>query len=91
MRAFGLARPFPSAIFVKRLDNWQSVKYLYTTPPANRNQPRRGTSSESQYSVTEFLRDFPDDDACLEHLWRSRYSPDGEHAECPKCERERVF
>lgn len=28
---------------------------------------------------------------CLEHLWRSRYSPDGEHAECPKCERERRF
>ena len=39
----------------------------------------------------EFMRDFPDDAACLEHLWRSRFSPDGEHAECPKCERERVF
>jgi transposase len=39
----------------------------------------------------EFNREFPDDAACLEHLWRSRYSEDGEHAECPKCERERVF
>lgn len=39
----------------------------------------------------EFMRDYPDDAACLEHLWRSRYSPDGEHAECPKCEQERVF
>jgi transposase len=39
----------------------------------------------------EFMREFPDDAACLEHLWRSRYSHDGEHAECPKCERERVF
>jgi transposase-like protein len=39
----------------------------------------------------EFMRDFPDDAACLEHLWRSRYSEDGEHAECPKCEQERVF
>jgi transposase len=39
----------------------------------------------------EFMREFPDDAACLEHLWRSRYSEDGEHAECPKCERERVF
>jgi transposase-like protein len=39
----------------------------------------------------EFMREFPDDAACLEHLWRSRYSEDGQHAECPKCERERVF
>jgi transposase-like protein len=39
----------------------------------------------------EFMRDFPDDAACLEHLWRQRYAPDGEHAECPKCERERLF
>jgi transposase len=29
--------------------------------------------------------------ACLEHLWRQRYAPDGEHADCPKCEQERVF
>ena len=34
---------------------------------------------------------FPDDASCLEHLWRQRYAPDGEHAECPKCEHERVF
>lgn len=60
-------------------------------PPANRKEPKRAKWSESDYSVTEFLREFPDDDACLEHLWRSRYAPDGEHAECPKCERERVF
>jgi transposase len=60
-------------------------------PPANRHAPRRGKSSFSDYSVTEFLREFPDDAACLEHLWRTRFSPDGEHAECPKCERERVF
>jgi transposase len=38
----------------------------------------------------EFMREFPDDAACLEHLWRSRYSPDGTHADCPKCEREGV-
>lgn len=37
------------------------------------------------------MREFPDDVACLKHLWRSRHAPDGEHAECPKCERERVF
>jgi transposase-like protein len=39
----------------------------------------------------EFLNDFPDDAACLDWLWRTRYSPDGEHAHCPKCDRERVF
>jgi transposase-like protein len=60
-------------------------------PPANRNNPVRAKSSDSDYSVSEFLAEFPDDAACLEHLWRSRFSPDGEHAECPKCERERLF
>lgn len=60
-------------------------------PPANRHEPKRAKSSDSQYSVTEFLADYPDDAACLEHLWRSRYSADGEHAECPKCETERTF
>jgi transposase-like protein len=39
----------------------------------------------------EFMRDFPDDAACLEWLWRTRYAEDGEHAECPKCEQVRVF
>lgn len=39
----------------------------------------------------EFMRQFPDDETCLEHLWRSRCSEDGEHAHCPKCERERSF
>jgi transposase len=39
----------------------------------------------------EFMREFPDDAACLEHLWRETFSPDGEHAECPKCKQERVF
>lgn len=76
---------------VNRLDKHRSVKYLYTMPPANRHEPKRAKSSQSDYSVTEFLAEFPDDAACLEHLWRTRYSPDGEHAECPKCERERPF
>lgn len=31
------------------------------------------------------------DAMCLEHLWRTRYSEDGDHAECPKCEQERRF
>jgi transposase-like protein len=39
----------------------------------------------------EFMREFPDDDACLEWLWRTRYSADGTHAACPKCEAETAF
>jgi len=39
----------------------------------------------------EFTREFPDDNACLNFLWRTRYSEDGEHAECPKCEAVRSF
>src|SRR5208282_1315370 len=57
----------------------------------DRNNPKRSKASESQYSLMEFSRKFPDDAACLEWLWRSRCSEDGSHAECPKCERERKF
>lgn len=57
----------------------------------NRNTPRRAKSSESQYSLIEFMHEFPDDATCLEWLWRNRYSSNGEHAYCPKCEQERVF
>ena len=57
----------------------------------NRHDPTRTACSESQFSLMEFMRDYPDDAACLEHLWRSRYSPDGKHAECPKCKQERPF
>src|SRR5919106_4816798 len=60
-------------------------------PPVNRNEPKRAQSSESQYSLIEFMKQYPDDAACLQKLWRKRYSPDGEHAFCPKCETERVF
>ena len=59
-------------------------------PPANRHNPIRTECSDSQFSLMEFMRQYPDDAACLEHLWRERYSPDGEHADCPKCEREGV-
>jgi transposase len=39
----------------------------------------------------EFMREFPDDDACLEWLWRNRHAPDGEHARCERCAAVRVF
>jgi transposase len=60
-------------------------------PPNDRHHPKRADSSESRYSLMEFMRDFPDDATCLEWLWVTRYSPDGKHAECPKCELRREF
>jgi transposase len=60
-------------------------------PPANRNQPKRARTSESRYSLMEFMRDFPDDATCLEWLWRTRYSEDGIHAHCSRCGVERTF
>jgi transposase len=39
----------------------------------------------------EFMRTYPDDETCLAFLWRERFAPDGHHAHCPKCGRERKF
>jgi transposase len=60
-------------------------------PPADRHNPRRAPSSTSDYSVTEFLAEFPGDAACLDYLWRTRHAPDGERAECPKCMEVKPF
>jgi len=60
-------------------------------PPGNRKNPQRAASSESQFSLMEFTRLFPDDDACLNYLWRTRYSEDGQTALCPICEAPKVF
>jgi len=57
----------------------------------DRNNPVRRPSSDSDLSVVEFWREYPDDAACLDRLWRERYAPDGHHAHCPICERERKF
>lgn len=56
-----------------------------------RNEPTNAKSSDSQLSVVEFWREFPNDATCLDRLWRERYAPDGHHAHCPVCERERKF
>ncbi len=60
-------------------------------PPVDRNHPVRAASSESRYTLTEFMQQYPDDASCLDAIWRMRYSLDGEHAECPKCEMTRTF
>ena len=60
-------------------------------PPANRHEPQSSQVLGLGLLGHRVLAEFPDDAACLEHLWRTRYSPDGEHAECPKCDSERVF
>ena len=60
-------------------------------PPVDRLKPIRAASSESGYTLIEFMREYPDDATCLEYLWRTRYAPDGETAHCPKCDRDRRF
>jgi transposase-like protein len=40
------------------------------------------------FTITEFFRRFPDDDACLDHLMRVRY---GETLDCPKCGKHSKF
>src|SRR5918995_2781436 len=57
----------------------------------DRNNPQRQHSSDSDLSLIEFLREYPDDAACLDKLWRDKHAPDGHHAHCPKCDRERKF
>jgi transposase-like protein len=37
------------------------------------------------------MAEFPDDDACLDWLWRNRFSPNGEDAHCLKCEQLTTF
>jgi len=60
-------------------------------PPVDRRNPIRAASSESTCNVLEFFREFPDDEACLEFVWRSRFAPDGETATCERCGKERTF
>lgn len=66
---------------------------MYTVGMAanDRNNPVNRPSSDSQMSLVEFMRAYPDDSACLDRLWRDRYAPDGHSADCPKCERPRRF
>ena len=40
------------------------------------------------FTVQDFFKRFPDDNACLDHLMAVRY---GETLECPKCGKEGRF
>ena len=60
-------------------------------PPVDRKNPVRAKSSDSRISLMEFMAEFPDDATCLDHLWRTKYAEDGEHAHCPKCDKTRAF
>ena len=64
--------------------------YYSPMPPVDRNNPVRGKGSESTYSVIEFMREFPDDAACLDYLWRERFSENGRTAFCERCNQERT-
>ncbi len=59
-------------------------------PADDGSTPPRQASSAG-YSLIEFMRRYPDDAACLERLWRARHAPDGRHAHCSRCGRERRF
>jgi transposase len=65
--------------------------YNVLMPAKDRNNPVRQDSSESDYSLMEFMAEYPDDASCLDRLWRDRFAPDGHHAQCPRCKRERKF
>jgi transposase len=54
-------------------------------PQVDRDNPIRAKSSDSDESLMEFMRRFPDDEACMDFLWRERFSEDGIHAHCTHC------
>jgi transposase-like protein len=60
-------------------------------PPVQRDNPIRNKATESGYSLIEFMREFPDDETCLNWLWRARFAEDGEHAYCERCNKARAF
>jgi transposase len=46
------------------------------------------TKMEKSFGVQEFFNRFPDDDACLAHLMKTRF---GEELDCPRCGRHAKF
>ncbi len=41
----------------------------------------------NKYTITEFRKDYPDDDTCLDKIFQLRFS----NLVCPKCEHEKCF
>src|SRR5437660_6110275 len=65
--------------------------YNVSMAAKDRNRPFRQPSSDSDYSLMEFMAEYPNDAACLDRLWRDKYAPDGHTADCPRCEKPRRF
>jgi len=59
--------------------------------PPDGDRPTSRPPAEAGYTLADFARDYPDAGACLDRLWRNRFAPDGHHAHCPRCARERKF
>lgn len=56
-----------------------------------RKNPQRAKSSESSYSLMEFMATYPDDESCLTYLWNVRYNLGDDMAHCQRCEEVRPF
>jgi transposase-like protein len=48
-------------------------------------------ASDSQYSLVEFMADFPDDETCLVWLWDTRFNLGDDTAHCERCGEIRTF
>jgi transposase len=59
--------------------------------PGNRKAPQRAASSDSAYTLVEFMADFPDDETCLVWLWNTRYNLGDDTAHCERCGEIRTF
>ena len=65
--------------------------YSCFVPANERNRDSEPPAGGSDYTLAEFLAEYPDSDRCLDWLWRELFAPDGSHAFCPRCGRERRF
>jgi transposase-like protein len=59
--------------------------------PGMRKNPQRANSSESEFSIMEFARQFPDDETCLRFLWDTRFNLGDDEAHCQRCDEIRLF
>jgi transposase len=59
--------------------------------PGTSESPEPAASSESAYSLVEFVADFPSDEACLAWLWNIRYNRGDGSAYCTRCQEVRPF